>query len=78
MKGVELLRESLFRLCEVPGFGFRRVDEIVRNSGGDLHDPIRIQGALFYTIEESRGKMAISTLKSSGCSEMPLSCSTRI
>ena len=56
MKGVELLRESLFRLCEVPGFGFRRVDEIVRNSGGDLHDPIRIQGALFYTIEESRGK----------------------
>ena len=56
IKGVELLRESLFRLCEVPGFGFRRVDEIVRNSGGDLHDPIRIQGALFYTIEESRGK----------------------
>ena len=56
MKGVELLRESLFRLCEVPGFGFRRVDEIVRNSGGDLHDPMRIQGALFYTIEEARGK----------------------
>ena len=56
IKGVELLRESLFRLCEVPGFGFRRVGEIVRNSGGDLHDPMRIQGALFYTIEESRGK----------------------
>ena len=56
MKGVELLRESLFRLCEVPGFGFRRVDEIVRNSGGDLHDPMRIQGALFYAVEESRGK----------------------
>lgn len=56
MKGVELLRESLFRLCEVPGFGFRRVDEIVRNSGGDLHDPMRVQGALFYAIEEARGK----------------------
>ena len=56
MKGVELLRESLFRLCEVPGFGFRRVDEIVRKSGGNLHDPMRIQGALFYTIQESRGK----------------------
>lgn len=56
IKSVELIRESLFRLCEVPGFGFRRVDEIVRNSGGDLHDPMRIQGALFYTIEESRGK----------------------
>ena len=56
MKGVELLRESLFRLCEVPGFGFRRVDEIVRKSGGDLHDPMRIRGALFYTLQESRGK----------------------
>lgn len=56
MRGVELLRESLFRLCEVPGFGFRRVDEIVRKSNGDLHDPMRIQGALFYTIEEARGK----------------------
>lgn len=56
MRGAELLRESLFRLCEVPGFGFRRVDEIVRNSGGDLHDPMRVQGALFYTIEKSRGE----------------------
>lgn len=56
MKGVELLRESLFRLCEVSGFGFRRVDEIVRKSGGDLHDPMRIQGALLCTAEESRGK----------------------
>jgi len=56
MKGVELLRESPFRLCEVPGFGFRRVDEIVQKSGGDLHDPMRVQGALFFTIQEARGK----------------------
>ena len=56
IEGVELLRESLFRLCEVPGFGFRRVDEIVRKSNGDLHAPMRIQGALFYVIQESRGK----------------------
>lgn len=56
MGGVELLRESLFRLCEVPGFGFRRVDEIVRQSGGNLHDPMRVQGALFYALQESRNK----------------------
>ncbi len=43
MRGVELLRESLFQLCEVPGFGFHRVDEIVRKSNGNLHDPMRIQ-----------------------------------
>ena len=56
MKGVELLRESPFRLCEMPGFGFRRVDEIVQKSGGDPHDPMRVQGALFFTIQEARGK----------------------
>ena len=41
MKGVALIRESLFRLCEVPG---------------NLHDPMRVQGALFYIIQEARDK----------------------
>ncbi|MCI9267915.1 MAG: ATP-dependent RecD-like DNA helicase [Lawsonibacter sp.] len=52
--GVALLRKSPFRLCQIPGFGFKRVDAIVQKSGGDLHDPMRIQGALFYTLEKSR------------------------
>lgn len=52
--GVELLRESPFRLCQVPGFGFKRVDAIVQKSGGDLHDPMRVEGALFYALEQSR------------------------
>ena len=52
--GVELLRKSPFRLCQIPGFGFKRVDAIVQKSGGDLHDPRRVQGALFYALEKSR------------------------
>lgn len=52
--GVELLRKSPFRLCQIPGFGFKRVDAIVQKSGGDLHDPMRVQGALFYALEKSR------------------------
>ena len=52
--GVELLRKSPFRLCQIPGFGFKRVDAIVQKSGGDLHDPMRVQGALFFTLEKSR------------------------
>ena len=28
----------------------------MRKSGGDLHDPMRVQGALFYIIQEARGK----------------------
>ena len=54
--GVELLRKSPYRLCQVPGFGFKRVDAIVQKSGGDPHDPMRIQGALFYALEKSRSE----------------------
>lgn len=52
--GAELLRESFYRLCEVPGFGFERVDAIVRKSGGDPQDPKRIQGAILYALGCSR------------------------
>ena len=54
--GVQLLRENPFLLCQVSGFGFRRVDAIVQKSGGDLHSPKRIQGALFYALEKSRSE----------------------
>ena len=54
--GVPLIRQSPYRLCQVSGFGFKRVDAIVQKSGGDLHDPMRIQGALFYAVEKSRSE----------------------
>lgn len=54
--GVELLRQSPFILCQMPGFGFRRVDAIVQKSGGDLLDPMRVQGAVFYALEKSRSE----------------------
>lgn len=54
--GVALLQESPFRLCQIPGFGFRRVDDIVQKSGGDLKDPLRVQGAIFYALEKSRSE----------------------
>jgi len=54
--GVSLIRQSPYRLCQIPGFGFRRVDAIVQKSGGNLHDPMRVQGALFYALERSRSE----------------------
>lgn len=54
--GVVLIRKSPFQLCQIPGFGFKRVDAIVQKSGGDLHDPMRVQGALFYALERSRSE----------------------
>lgn len=52
--GAALLRRSFYQLCQVSGFGFKKVDAIVCKSGGDLHDPMRIRGALFYALEKSR------------------------
>ena len=52
--GAALLRKSFYQLCQIPGYGFKKVDAIVLKSGGDLHDPMRIQGALFYALEKSR------------------------
>ncbi len=52
--GAALLRQSFYQLCQILGFGFKRVDAIVQKSGGDLHDPMRVQGALFYALERSR------------------------
>ena len=51
---VALIRESPYRLCQMPGFGFKRVDAIVQKSGSDLHDPMRVQGALLYGLEKAR------------------------
>lgn len=52
----DLVRQSPYHLCQVPGFGFKRVDAIVRKSGGDLSDPRRIRGALLYALEDARAK----------------------
>ena len=52
--GAALLRKSFYQLCQIPGFGFKKVDAIVVKSGGDLHDPMRVRGALFYALEKSR------------------------
>lgn len=49
----DILRKSPFRLCEISGFGFRRVDTIIRKSGGDPHDPVRIHGAMICALENA-------------------------
>lgn len=51
---VGLIRESPYRLCQMPGFGFKRVDAIVQKSGSNQHDPMRIQGAVLYGLEKAR------------------------
>lgn len=53
---VDILKNNPFELCRISGFGFKRVDAIVQKNGGDLHDAMRIKGALIYSLDEIRGK----------------------
>ena len=39
-ESVEVLKTNPFELCQISGFGFRRVDAIVQKNGNDLHDPM--------------------------------------
>ena len=53
---VEILKKSPFELCQISGFGFLRVDAIVRKTDSNLHDPMRIQGAIHCVLGEIKGK----------------------
>ena len=50
------MKKSPFELCRIPGFGFRRVDAIVRKTDNRPRDPMRIGGALHCTLDEAKGK----------------------
>lgn len=53
---VDILKKSPFELCQLPGFGFHRVDAIVRKTQNRLHDPMRIKGALHCALREAKGE----------------------
>ena len=65
---VDILKKSPFELCQVSGFGFLRVDAIVQKNGGDLHDPMRVKGALFWALEDSKGGKGHCGRRLFGCS----------
>ena len=67
---VEILEKSPFELCQISGFGFRRVDAIVQKSGGDLHDPMRIKGAVFCALDEGKSTPATVRQKEDGRYEL--------
>ena len=53
---VDILKYNPFELCKISGFGFHRVDSIVRKTDNRLNTPGRIRGALHYALDEARGE----------------------
>ena len=53
---VDILKKCPYDLCQISGFGFKRVDGIVRKTDNRLHSTERIKGAVLYTLEDARSK----------------------
>ncbi len=53
-KSVEILQKNPFELCQIPGFGFKRVDAILQKNGFPLNSPMRIHGAIFAFLDTQK------------------------
>lgn len=53
-KSVEILQKNPFELCQIPGFGFKRVDAILQKNGYPLNSPMRIHGAIFSVLDTQK------------------------
>ncbi len=55
-RSVDILHKNPYELCQVSGFGFKRVDAIVRKSDLPLNSPMRIHGAVFAALDTGRSE----------------------
>jgi exodeoxyribonuclease V alpha subunit len=67
-KSVDILQNNPFELCQISGFGFRRVDAIILKNNWPLNSAMRIQGAVYSALETERSEnghlfLAIEELK---------------
>lgn len=54
VNAVETIKNRPFALCEISGFGFLTVDEIAREINFQPDDPLRMEGAIMYVLEEGK------------------------
>lgn len=53
-RSVDILQKNPFELCQVSGFGFKRVDAIVRKGDTPMNSPMRIHGAIYAALDTQR------------------------
>ncbi len=53
-RSVEILQDDPYKLCEVSGFGFKRVDAIALKNGMVFNANIRIRGAIKAALEDQK------------------------
>ncbi len=55
-RSIDILSKSPYALCQIPGYGFLSVDAIMQKNNCDLHDPMRVRGALHWALENAKGE----------------------
>ncbi len=50
-KSIDILSNNPYELCKISGFGFKRVDAIVRKGDTLLNSPMRIHGAIISALD---------------------------
>ncbi len=55
-RSVDILKDDPYELCRISGFGFKRVDAIVRKGKGPLNFPMRIHGGIYATLDTQRNE----------------------
>jgi len=53
---IRILKTQPFQLCSISGIGYKKADEIARKTNCNLKDPLRIQGAIQFTLDEAAVK----------------------
>ncbi len=53
-RSVDILKNNPYELCQISGFGFKRVDAIVRKGDYPLNSPMRIHGAIYAALDAKR------------------------
>ena len=49
----DAIKEDPFVLCEIPGFGFKTVDDIAEKYGSPLNSPLRVQAAIEDVLKQN-------------------------
>ena len=53
-KSIDILTDNPYELCNITGFGFKRVDAIVKKGDTPLNSPMRIRGAVITALETQK------------------------
>ena len=51
---LDTVKNQPFALCKISGFGFLTVDEIAKANKGKPDDPLRIEGCIWYCVEQDK------------------------